>query len=139
VLVDPIHAGGGKDDLADAIAIRFRQAADQAGAGESSRPAGPTTAIPGSGTLPQPGRWLVACGACLRSPLGNRQEKSNGHRRPHVCAGCHRIPVRTPLAAERYHKPPRKPDQPGRTKESQPLLATVPPGVSSPRWPGRNH
>ena len=45
VLMNPGEPAFGDSNLSDTVAIRFRQAADQSGVGQSPRPAGPVAAI----------------------------------------------------------------------------------------------
>lgn len=82
VLVNPGEPAFGDGDLADAVAIRFGQPADHAGARQSSCPPGPAAAISRSWTLPKPGRRFVPCGATVRSPPGNRQKQFQRDRGP---------------------------------------------------------
>lgn len=138
MLVDPRPPGRRDDNLPDAVPVWLRQSANQCRAGQPPSPSRPATAVSWRGTLPQPGRRFVACGAVAVGPRSDRQEQSQRDWGPHVGAGCHRISGAMSLAETRCHELSEKPDQPGRSKESKPQLATVPRGVSSRRPPGRN-
>lgn len=110
MLVNPGEPAFGDGDLADAVAIRFGQPADHAGARQSSCPPGPAAAISRGRPLTKPGRRFVARGATVRSPPADCQEQLQRDSGPLVCAGCHRISVATSATGTRCHVGPEKPD-----------------------------
>ena len=136
VLMNPGEPTFGDGDFPDAIAIWFGQSADEAGAGQSPRPAGPAAAISRGRMLPKPGRRFVACGATVRSPPADCQEQLQRDRGPLVCAGCHRFSAATSATGTRCHVRPENPD----TRNKDSLILRRFPRVSpfAPRL-GRNH